>query len=562
MGPDLPGYCGDVLVVGGFDLERSLPNYDGMLPPIESAELYEPKTQQWTSVATLNSCDPRASADKYHDPSCTARGGHSATLLPDGSVLIAGGLGGGVGTKMDPNKSLTAAEVYNPATNAWRRTGSLAVGRQFHSTSALEGPRCAVNPPPAFCGRVLAAGGLSVLIHDSAGQPVRRLESSAELYDPGGSPDATSPQIRGAWGATAALHRARAQASFADLPNGDLLVAGGCAGYYDPPCKAAEIYSPPSGTWTDTNSSANAYGRQTAGQNFYGGEAITRLDGPACTGPSPAGYCGTFLETGAPLTDGSAHIRGVSEIYRPAPDVTALVPDTGPRSGGTPVSIMGSRFTKDSVVKFDGVAATITSVTTSRIDVMSPPRAEAGLVEVAVSDVGGSSTAQPSHTPALFAYNTCGETGASQVCFRAGGYSLIGVTTGTNVPADSLLYGWFDRNSGSYDSSQPNTATTQSGHGYWAYFAVTRPTTMSRGTSQESFPLGAYDASMVGNPSATSEATATGQDFAARWDPNLNGGAGGYHVSRYQEAQQMPVGSGLWVFSFRDTIVNLRATAP
>jgi len=54
---------------------------------------------------------------------------------------------------------------------------------------------------------------------------------------------------------------------------------------------------------------------------------------------------------------------------------------------------------------------------------------------------------------------------------------------------------------------------------------------------------------MVGNPS-TSPARVSGHDFAASWDADLDGGAGGYRLSGYREQVELPVGSGTWVFNY------------
>ena len=68
----------------------------------------------------------------------TARYGHTATLLPDGRVLVVGGYNA---------NSLTSAELYNPALNSWSAAENLTVARNYHTATLLPN------------GRVLVAGG-------------------------------------------------------------------------------------------------------------------------------------------------------------------------------------------------------------------------------------------------------------------------------------------------------------------------------------------------------------------------------------------------------------------
>jgi len=89
----------------------------------------------------------------------TARDFHSATLLPSGKVLIAGGFNGSY---------LNSAELYDPASNTWTTAGALSNTRYEHTATLLSS------------GQVLIAGGYN-------GAYI----SSTELYNPGLAPVAS-----------------------------------------------------------------------------------------------------------------------------------------------------------------------------------------------------------------------------------------------------------------------------------------------------------------------------------------------------------------------------------
>jgi len=120
---------GQVLVAGGNDV-------NGLHGYASSAELYNPSTGLWTTTGSMN----------------VARLSHTATLLTNGEVLVAGGRTYAPG-------SLAEVELYNPSTGAWTTTGNMNTARAGHTGTLLQN------------GQVLVAGG------DSTG-------TGAELYTP------------------------------------------------------------------------------------------------------------------------------------------------------------------------------------------------------------------------------------------------------------------------------------------------------------------------------------------------------------------------------------------
>jgi N-acetylneuraminic acid mutarotase len=163
---------GLVLVVGGM-------NNDNIENPVlASAELYNPATGTWTNTGSLN----------------LARDGHTATLLPNGTVLVAGGIN-------YYSDLLATCELYNPAAGAWTTTGSLATWRI--------GPTATLLPN----GTVLAAAGANVATSGGSNGDL----ASAELYNP----------ATGTWTTTGSLATARAYHTATLLPNGTVLIAGG-----------------------------------------------------------------------------------------------------------------------------------------------------------------------------------------------------------------------------------------------------------------------------------------------------------------------------------------------
>jgi hypothetical protein len=164
---------------------------------------------------------------------------HAATLLADGRVLVAGGLG-------CPDAS-DFAELYDPAS------------RSFAPTSSMTGPRYAQTSTLLQNGKVLIAGGSSFFFECSDRDTSPPL-MSAELYDPSsGSFTPTGSMTEARTGHTATL-----------LPSGKvLIVGGGSTGGGVPPfagdgSATAEVYDSATGTFTSTGTMSTARIGQTA----------------------------------------------------------------------------------------------------------------------------------------------------------------------------------------------------------------------------------------------------------------------------------------------------------
>jgi hypothetical protein len=140
--------------------------------------------------------------------------GHSATLLPNGKVLIAGGLAGRV-FEGGPGVVATT-ELFDPATGRFTPGPPMTTPRTGHIAALLSN------------GKVLVAGGAGGDEHALA---------SAEIYD-----SATNK-----WTATGSMLTPRASRAAVVLKDGRILVTGGGEGW-----NLAEIYDPTSGLWHTT----------------------------------------------------------------------------------------------------------------------------------------------------------------------------------------------------------------------------------------------------------------------------------------------------------------------
>lgn len=241
----------------------------------------------------------------------TARASHTATLLPSGLVLVAGGTG-------DANTALASSELYNSGSGTWSSTADLNTARVSAQAVLLSN------------GTVLVMGGC--IVSDCLGSTTK----SAEIYNPS----------TGKWTVTGSMRTARAEFVAVLLTNGKVLVAGGCTSYDVNGClavtTAAELYNPSTGVWSSTGAlragrmamtgtvlttgKALIAGGQTAASDALGSsELYNEATGTFTTTgrliTPRSGHTATLLKNGMVLMAGGEDVNGISllkaELYNP-----------------------------------------------------------------------------------------------------------------------------------------------------------------------------------------------------------------------------------------------------
>lgn len=183
---------GKVLIVGGETSWARIPD-----PVSDLAELYDPSNGTFTIVGKLT----------------VERAVHTATLLPDGKVLIVGGNKGRY-----PNQIIHAsAELFDPSNNSFTATGSMQVVRYKHAATLLPD------------GKVLIIGG-------SDSRDWQGRYPSAELFNPTSGSFSLTGNM--------SIARFKLQLAAVTLPDGKVLVAGSG--------KQAEIFDPNSNSFSVT----------------------------------------------------------------------------------------------------------------------------------------------------------------------------------------------------------------------------------------------------------------------------------------------------------------------
>jgi hypothetical protein len=235
---------GKVLAAGGLAVDSTL--------PIDwRTELWDPTTSTWSLTGSL----------------AEARNDHTATLLGDGRVLVAGG-----------SNAAVQEATYDAATGTWSSVPRMAERRIRHTATVLAS------------GEVLVTGGF-ILWGSAWTNPTEH----AERFDP----------TTNTWSNVGSLATPRALHAAALLASGEVLVAGGTTSQYvsgeyygSTGLASTEMFDPTTGAWSSLPAMANARWRPQ----------LTRLES------------GVVLATGGFATnpvDGLKYALAATEIFDP-----------------------------------------------------------------------------------------------------------------------------------------------------------------------------------------------------------------------------------------------------
>jgi putative cell wall-binding protein len=288
----------------------------GTSAALASAGLYDPATRTFTATSGSMS---------------TGRYDATATLLPNGQVLIAGGLGN--------SGTVASADLYDPATRTFTATGSMITPREYATATLLPD------------GQVLIAGG-----YDGSGTVL----ASADVYDP----------ATGVFAATGSMAIGRAPATATLLPGGQVLIAGGqgSGGIL----ASADLYNPATGVFAATGSMSTARELATAAMLPDGQVLIAGGFGSSNSAVASAEvYDATArFEVSAPAnaTSGSATsvtVRAIDAGNRPTTNYTGTIDLTSTGTAGLPAPAAATAGVLTTPVTFTGTGAQTLTATDS-----------------------------------------------------------------------------------------------------------------------------------------------------------------------------------------------------
>ncbi len=366
---------GKVLILGGRDASR-LALDSGESFEVPTGLLYDPRNGRVTLL-------PHALAVPRHN--------HTATLLPDGTVLVVGG--------RNEDEMLRSAEVFEPTTGESRLLDAQLQTERVQPSASL------LND-----GRVLIAGGRSK----------KDALDSVEVFDPATQTfKKLSPK----------LQEERFNHTATVLPTGEILIAGGREDEDKDPTRDTEWYFQPGQDTTppavvEVTPAADAAGvvqTPLIAIRFSEPINVTTLRSATLTliGPTTGGSNGSVAGTVSPGEEGllaffvPAAQLGASSTYtltlqglrdragNPLPTFTSrfttggaapVITGFSPSSGlpGTVVTITGDNFSQVQAVAFNGVQATFTVGSPTSLTATVPQGAATG--PISVTTAGGTAT--------------------------------------------------------------------------------------------------------------------------------------------------------------------------
>jgi hypothetical protein len=301
---------GKVLITGGYEVRPT----EEVFHSLSSAEVYDPnatESQEWTSA----------------NPMALARARHTATLLPTGNVLVAGGLSDGT----SPSSS---SEEYSHEHGTWSSLSRMSFARAGHTATLLP------------TGHVLVVGGFEPSASSARGILAQEEETASNL--PFGTVELYDPETKQWQLLEARLKEARYAHTATLLPSGEVLITGGFN--EQGPLTSSELFNPNTKQWTPAGGLLTARGQHTAallpngqvlvaaGQGADGPLNSTEFFTPDNLNWSPGtslsdareAHSATVLFSGAVLVTGGSGPRGYgvgAELYTP--------PQVAPRGRST-----------------------------------------------------------------------------------------------------------------------------------------------------------------------------------------------------------------------------------